>query len=154
VTTVGDLAQVPVEELGTRFGKHGATMARHACGEDHRPLVVEREAKSVSQERTFPSNIRQLDALKRHLWHMSRGVADRLHRAGCSACTIAVKLRYANFDTLTRQMRLTMPVDDALDIYRSALVLFGRAWQHGRPVRLLGVAARHLSSPPGQLSLW
>ena len=154
VTTVGDLAQVSVEELRTRFGKHGAAMARHARGEDRRPLVVEREAKSVSQERTFPSNIRQLEALKQHLWRMSRRVADRLHRSGRSAGTISVKLRYADFDTLTRQMRLAMPVDDEQDIYRAALVLLDRAWQRGRPVRLLGVAARHLSSPPGQLSLW
>jgi DNA polymerase-4 len=154
VTTVGDLARVPVEELRARFGKHGAAMARHALGEDDRPLVVEREAKSVSQERTFARNVQQVVVLKQHLWRMSQRVADRLHRAERSAGTIAVKLRYADFSTVTRQMRLAVPVDGQKDIYRAALVLFERAWQRGRPVRLLGVAARHLTPPPGQLSLW
>jgi DNA polymerase-4 len=71
-----------------------------------------------------------------------------------AAGTVAIKLRYFDFTTLTRQMRLSVPTDDEREIYRAALVLLRRAWQRGRPVRLLGVAARELSPPTGQLALW
>jgi DNA polymerase-4 len=69
------------------------------------------------------------------------------------AGTVAIKLRYADFTTLTRQMKLAVPTDDEREIYRAATVLLSQAWQRGRPVRLLGVAGRDLSRPAGQLAL-
>ncbi len=154
VTTVGELARIPEEELHARFGKQGTAMARHAQGIDHRPLVTERETKSVSQERTFVRDLARLNALKHHLWRLSQGVADRLHRAELVGGTIGIKMRYADFQTLTRQMSLMEPTDDEERIYRTALVLLERTWQAGRPVRLLGVVASQLGPPTGQLSFW
>ncbi len=154
VTTVGQLAHLPEGELRARFGRHGAAMARQARGIDERPVVTQHEAKSVSQERTFAHDIADAQALKRQLWQLSQGVSQRLKRAELTAATVAVKLRYADFSTLTRQTTLALPTDDEREIYRVALALLKRAWQRGRPVRLLGVAGRHLSSPPGQLTLW
>ena len=63
-------------------------------------------------------------------------------------------MRYANFTTLTRQMSLAVPTDDERVIYRTALVLLSRTWQHGQPVRLLGVTGQNLSPPAGQLPLF
>ncbi len=77
----------------------------------------------------------------------------RLKRAELAAGTVAIKLRYADFTTLTRQMQLAVPTDDERTIYRAALILLRRAWQRDRPVRLLGVAGRDLSPPAGQLPL-
>ncbi len=154
LTTVGELSRVPEAELRARFGKHGAQMARQARGVDRRPVVVERERKSVSQERTFSHDLRDPRALCRQLWRLSRGVADHLQRAGLAAGTVTIKLRYADFSTLTRQTSLSVPTDDERRIYRVALSLLRRAWQRGRPVRLLGVAARDLVPPPGQLPLF
>jgi DNA polymerase-4 len=71
-----------------------------------------------------------------------------------TAGTVAIKLRYADFTTLTRQTSLAVPTGDEKEIYRAALTLFERTWQRDRPLRLLGVAARQLSPPAGQLSLW
>jgi DNA polymerase-4 len=71
-----------------------------------------------------------------------------------AAGTIAIKLRYADFTTLTRQMKLMVPTDDERTIYRAALRLLRKNWQRGRPVRLLGVAASDLTPPVGQLRLW
>jgi DNA polymerase-4 len=153
-TTVGQLAQVPEKELLARFGRPGGAMARQAQGIDERPVVTEREAKSVSQERTFARDVTDAKMLKRQLWQLSQGVARRLEKADMAAGAVAIKLRYANFETLTRQMTLMAPTDDEKDIYRAALALLRRTWQEKRPVRLLGVAGRHLSRPPGQLSLW
>ena len=154
VKTVGQLSELPEEALRARFGSHGAGMARQARGIDERPLVTEREAKSISQERTFARDVADGQALKRQLWQMSQGVARELKRAELAAGTVAVKLRYADFTTLTRQMTLSMPTDGEREIYRAALALLKRAWQRGRAVRLLGVAGRNLCPPPGQLSLW
>jgi len=154
VTTVGELAQQPERELRARFGRHGAEMARRAQGIDERAVVTEHERKSVSRERTFSRDLRRAASLRRQLWGLCRSVARRLRKANLAAGTVAIKLRYADFTTLTRQMTLDVPTDDDRTIYRAALALLNRTWQAGRPVRLLGVAGRHLSSPAGQLPLF
>jgi len=154
ITTVAELRRLSEAELKARFGSHGAAMARQARGIDPRPLSTEHEPKSVSQERTFSRDLVTEAGLKRQLWGLSQGVARRLQRAGLTAGTVAIKVRYADFMTLTRQMSLAVPTDDERAIYRAALTLLGRTWQPGRAVRLLGVAGQHLSPPTGQLSLW
>lgn len=154
VTTVGELVRVPEAELKERFGRHGEWMARQARGIDPRPVVARRELKSASQERTFAHDLDDEAAIKQQLWRLSQGVARRLTKAGLAAGTVALKLRYADFTTLTRQMTLTAPADGAQDIYRAALALLDRAWQRERPLRMLGVAGRNLSPPAGQMSFW
>ncbi|MCB0206770.1 MAG: DNA polymerase IV, partial [Anaerolineae bacterium] len=79
---------------------------------------------------------------------------EYLQRNGLAGGTVAIKLRYSDFTTLTRQMSLAVPTDDAIEVYRAALVLLERTWTPGRPVRLLGVGAHQLSEPTGQLSLF
>jgi len=161
VTTVGELAQFPEDVLRDRFGRNGAAMARMARGVDERSVTTEHEIKSISQERTFSRDLTHPDALRQQLWAMSQGVARRLKRKELAAETVAIKLRYSDFTTLSRQMRLSVPTDDEREIYRAALALLRRAWGRGRrstdlppkPVRLLGVAGRGLTPPVGQLSL-
>lgn len=155
VETVGDLAQVLEEALADRFGsEQAAAMVRRAQGIDRRPVVTEHERKSVSRETTFSRDLRDINGLKRHLWRLSKSVAQRLARAGVAAGTITIKLRYGNFDTLTRQMSLDAPTDDAVRIYGAALVLLEQTRDRGRPVRLLGVGGDHLTPPTGQLPLF
>jgi len=154
VTTVGDLARIPQAILQEHFGHYATAMARMSRGIDERPVVTEHERKSISQETTFSRDVSDPESLRRHLWGLSQGVGRHLRGQGLAAKTVAVKVRYPDFSTLTRQMRLAMPIDDDREIYRTALVLFRRAWKQGRPVRLLGVAVRGLSSPAGQLWLW
>jgi DNA polymerase-4 len=153
VTTVGELTRLTEGELVELFGRHGAAMARQARGEDRRRVVTEHEPKSVSQERTFVRDLAEEDALKGQLWKMSQGVARQLKRTGLAAGTVAIKLRYTDFTTLSRQMTLAVPTDDEREIYRAATILLARAWKPRRPVRLLGVAGRHLTAPAGQLPL-
>ncbi|MGD9049555.1 MAG: DNA polymerase IV [Anaerolineae bacterium] len=153
VTTVGELATLPEEELGRRFGQQGKAMARQARGIDRRRVVAEHEIKSVSQERTFSHDLTDADALEQQLRKMSQRVARQLKRKEVAAGTVAIKLRYADFTTFTRQMTLAVPTDDEEVIFQAAYTLLQRAWQRGRSIRLLGVAARRLSPPPGQLPL-
>jgi DNA polymerase-4 len=153
VTTVGALAELSENVLSLHFGSHGPSMARQARGIDRRKVVTEHVRKSVSQERTFPQDIRDPKELRKRLWSLSQGVARYLRRSELTAGTVAVKLRYSDFTTLSRQMKLATPTDDEQVIYRAILVLFRRAWKRGRAVRLLGVAARNLCPPTGQLKL-
>ena len=81
-------------------------------------------------------------------------MAEHLQRADLAAGTVAIKLRYGDFETLTRQTSLDVPTDDARVIYRTAMVLLRRTWEHGIPVRLLGVAGQNLCPPTGQLPLF
>ncbi|HSR30979.1 MAG TPA: DNA polymerase IV, partial [Anaerolineae bacterium] len=153
VTTVGELAQIPEEQLRERFGRQGAAMSRQSRGIDSRPVVTEHEIKSVSQERTFTRDIADPETLEQQVQRLSQKIAQRLKRKELAAATIGIKLRYADFTTLSRQMTLAVPTDDEDVICQSAQRLLDRAWQKGRPVRLVGVAARRLSPPPAQLPL-
>jgi DNA polymerase-4 len=154
ISTVGKLAQVPEQALQARFGSHGTAMARHARGIDEAPVVTEYETRSLSQERTFRRDLIGAEALEQELWQLSQAVGLSLKTGGLAAGTVAIKLRYADFTTLTRQIALAVPTNDEQAIYQAALTLLRRTLQRGRPVRLLGVAGRHLSPPVGQLPLW
>ena len=154
VTTVGGLAHMSEQELCARLGRYGIVLSRQARGIDHQPVVADREHWSVSHQRTFDRGIQDMEALQDRLRHLSEGVAQRLKIAEVAARTVAVKLQYVDHSTLTRQMSLTVPTDDERGIYRTAAVLLDRAWEHGRAVRLLGVAGLRLSPPTGQLPLF
>ena len=153
VTTVGDLARVSEAELINRFGDQGSSLRRRARGIDRHPVCTEHERKSVSRETTFRRDLRRHRELKQHLWRLSQSVARRLERAGVVARTITIKLRYDDFETLTRQMSLDVATGDELRIYRAALVLLEQTWDPSRAVRLLGVGGDHLTPPTGQLPL-
>jgi DNA polymerase-4 len=154
VQTVGDLVLLGEGTLQARFGQYGLDLARRARGIDTRPVSTEHETKSVSQERTFRRDVSDARTLAEQLEQLSRGVARRLERHGLAAATIGVKIRYADFTTLSRQMTLDVPTDEEQTIYQAAWTLFERTWKRGRPIRLLGVAGRNLAPPAGQLSLW
>jgi DNA polymerase-4 len=153
VTTIGELATLPEEDLLRRFGKYGAALARQSRGIDLRAVVTEHDIKSVSQERTFRRDLVEFEAMDQQLRKLSAMVARRLAKRELAAGTVAIKLRYADFSTLTRQMTLAVPTNDEELIHQAAHTLLARTWQLGRPVRLLGVAARRLSPPAGQLPL-
>ncbi len=154
VRTVSELAQVSEETLRARFGKRGLEMAQQARGIDERPVITEHELKSISEERTFVRDVKDAQVLRKQAWELSQGVAWRLKSAELAAGTVTIKLRYADFTTLTRQMKLAAPTDDEQTICRAALALLKRAWDRQRAVRLLGVGAQQLTQPIGQLSLF
>ncbi len=154
ITTVSQLAEAPLDVLRAHFGQHAESMARRAQGQDRRPLVTDRDPKSVSRERTFRQDLADESSLLEQLQQLSEGVSTRLRRADRVAATIGIKLRYADFTTVNRQMSLAVPTDDEDLILQASQTLFRRLWRPGRAVRLLGVAARHLSPPAGQLPLW
>ena len=154
IETIGQLAGAPRESLARRFGaNHADDMIRRAQGISDSPVAVERESRQISQETTFARDISDKERLRRVLLELSEGVGARLRAEDVDAKTIALKLRYADFTTLTRQTTLPSPTHLDETIYAAAWSLFAKAWTR-RPVRLLGVAARNLATPARQLSLF
>ena len=143
--TLGQLTATSDDFLARLFGKRGPEMRRRARGVDGTPVVVQREAKSRSVERTFSRDIAAAEALLESIRHMSEDVAGQLRKEGVTARAIGIKLRYSDFTTLTRSHTRPEPTDAADAIYEDAAVLFERAWEPLRPVRLLGVKADKLS---------
>jgi DNA polymerase-4 len=149
VETIGDLARVPAAELRAEFGKHGAYLAEAAHGSDDSPIVTDRPTKSISQENTFDRDLRSREALEKYLDEMSERVARELVSEELKARTIVLKLRYADFTTITRQVTLRVPMADEAIIRKHARELLNQHWDTARAVRLLGVGVHNLVENEG-----
>lgn len=154
IRTIGDLARWPEADLVHRFGKSGADLAQRARGIDDRPVVTEYEAKSLSRETTFTHDVTDGATLRRTLLHLAESVGHRLRHAQLQGSTVKLKLRWADFTTITRQVTLPEPTDQDNVIYAAAQQLFEQAWPKGKPVRLIGVGVSSLGAPMQQLGLW
>ena len=154
IQTVGDLAEAPVLELAEHLGKHGYDLSKRARGIDERPIVTQRTVKSVSHETTFSQDIGEPDKILTTLQHLSQKVADRLRRKERKGRTIQLKLRWANFDTLTRQNTLDFSTRDPELIFKEIKKLFQGVWKDDSLVRLVGVGVSNLDDHAQQLSLW
>ncbi len=155
ITTIGDLARLSRSYLTTRFGKAGHYLYQACRGIDPRPVVPHRPPKSVGHEETFAQDIRDGERLTAILLDLCGRVGRRLRQAGKKAGTVAVKVRYADFSTITRSKRLPTPTSDQQTLYRQARRLLDRTDAGIRPVRLLGVTAGDLvTGGQGQLALF
>jgi DNA polymerase-4 len=152
IRTIGQLAAVPPALLEARLGAAGRELAPLARGEDTRPVTPWTPPKSVGAEETFASDQRDLGRLAATLRQQAERVARELRRQGLSGGTVTLKLRFADFATITRS-HATEPTHDGLRIYREARTLLERAGLP-RPVRLIGVSVSGLSAAGlGQLPL-
>jgi DNA polymerase IV len=146
--TFGDVARAGDEQLWRAFGKHGKAMQARAAGLDERPVVPDREEKSISAEETFDKDIRDAAVLERRLTALADRAAARLRAAGLSAGRVTVKIRRADFTTYTRQCVLEPPTQDTAAVCAGAQRLL-RTWLAGRgdvALRLLGVGTSDLSA--------
>ena len=157
ISTVHELAHTPAHVLERLLGPAMAQrLADLAWGRDERSVVVERPEKSVSHEQTFDVDVVSHAVLEREVRAQADAVAVRLRRAGLVAGTVAVKLRWASFETVTRQERLERPTSTGLVLFRAAARLLDALHQEGRAVRLIGVRADGLSlaGEATALTLW
>jgi DNA polymerase-4 len=154
IRTIGDLAAMPEARLQQLFGSRGTDLATRARGIDERPVRELHDRRSVSAERTFPKDVDSMQELRRHLLHLSERVGTRVRRAGMMGSTVRIKLRWPDFSTFTRQMRLNQPTDQDGEIFAAALKLFADNWRPGKAVRLLGVGIAELGPPMRQLELF
>ena len=154
IQKVSDVLAAPVEALAQQFGKLGRDLQRQAQGVDPRPVVTEREAKSISQETTFAQDVVDTETLRRALRQQAGQVGRRLRRGGLAARTVSLKLRWTDFTTQTRQTTPSQPVDDEEEIYRIAVDLLASNRPEGTPVRLIGVGCSGLAPATKQMSIF
>ncbi len=153
VRTVGDLAQLDQAAVVAAVGKaHGQHLHELSWARDDRPVEVDREMKSLSHEETYAHDLHTHDELRRELVRLSDGVAGRLRKHGTGARTLALKVRFAGFHTITRSVTLSSPVHTAHAIVQNVEPLL-LAVDPSPGVRLLGVSASNFGAPAEQLSL-
>ena len=144
--TVADIAHLPVgtlqRELGVAVGAHLAALA---WGRDERTVVSSVPEKSIGAEETFPSDVDDPELIRRELLRLCGRTARGLRSAGSLARTVVVKLRLANFTTITRSRTLPDPTDVARKIYATACDLYAASGlDSGARLRLVGVRATGL----------
>ncbi len=145
VRTVADLAGKSLTDLVSLAGRaHGTALHQLARAEDDRPVVAEREAKSVSQESTFERDLTDVAELNRLIDAMAGRVGGRLRASALSGRTVTLKLRRYDFTTITRSQTLPQPTDDARQVAAVARRLLVEAGTGGG-LRLLGVGVSGLS---------
>ena len=152
IKTIGQLAQLQETQLKSFFGQNAAVIHALARGFDDRPLVQEREAKSVGAEETFETDLRDVDAMRTVLMGLAERVGWRLRQERVAGRTITLKLRYGSFQTLTRRRTLADPVQSDETIYRVAVELLEQQKEIGSGVRLLGITVSQLA-PEGPLEV-
>ena len=153
LATLGQVAAADPELLIARFGKsYGAWLHEAAHGRDERPIVTEREPKSISRETTFERDLHpklDRDALSAILLRLCEGLAGDLARKELFAKGVGIKLRYEDFKTVTRDTTLEVPVQDMESLRAAARACLKRV-DLGRRLRLLGVKASALSGPQAE----
>ncbi len=146
VETVGDLARVSEPDLVAIFGSaHGASLHRLARADDDRPVVVEREAKSISSEETFATDLTDRALLEAELSRLAEGLGGRLSKAALFARTITVKVRHHDFSTQTRSSTLPFATGDHAVVLREGRHLLAGV-DVSQGVRLLGLGVSGLTA--------
>lgn len=145
ITTVEELAEAGEDELVRLLGKaHGHALYAMALARDERPVVAEREAKSVSVEDTYDVDIHDRLRVGLEVQRLADRCVRRLREAGLSGRTIVLKVRRYDFSTLTRSETLRGPTDDPVVIREAAARLLDSVDTTGG-VRLLGVGVSGLA---------
>jgi DNA polymerase-4 len=155
VRTIDDLRRVGGDELERRHGEGGRHWFELAWGIDDRVVVPDSEAKSLGQERTFEQDLPDADEVRGILLAETEAVGRRVRRHGLLAREVSVKIRYGDFETITRQATLPAATDVTSELWAAARALFDR-WARAsfRPVRLIGVTASRLSRSGRQSDLF
>jgi DNA polymerase IV len=153
--TVGDVADIPLDALTRAVGSATASHLHElSWGRDPRVVVTDTAEKSIGHERTFERNIADRSELEKEMLRLANAVGMRLRRGGVQARTIALKLRFDDFSTITRSRTLADPTDLGRRIYEEARSLYAESGRAGEPVRLLGVRGEQLTGHVADTGLW
>ncbi len=146
VSTIGDIARLPIEALvGTLGSAAGNHLHDLAHNHDPRPVVTERDTKSIGHEETFSRDLTDRVEIERELLRLVDSVAARLRAAEVRARTITLKARYPDFTTLTRAHTVALPTDASTTIAAAVRELLHQV-DLARGLRLVGVHCSNLVS--------
>lgn len=150
VRTGADLQAVSLQELISLFGVHGRQMYAVARGQDDRPVDPSGERKSVGVEETFDHDLRNIPHMHAQLQTIAARLQHRLEAQGLAGRTVVLKVKFASFESVSRQISLPAPVSLESELYRIATHLLTPELLQGRAVRLLGITVGHLQNPAGR----
>ncbi|TWU07634.1 DNA polymerase IV [Stieleria varia] len=154
---IADIRARSLESMRGRLGQWGEHLWNLANGIDARKVVVDHEAKQISHERTFWTDMSDLESMNAVISFLGEQVGMRLRQNQRACKTVSVKYRREDFQTFQRSQSFASPTDSTAQIIALASDLLSQLRQkHPRPVRLLGVSAGNLTRPgqPKQLSLF
>ena len=141
---ISDITSLPQEYFAAAYGKYGIDLWRKASGEGTEYLTIQRERKSISKETTFGEDVTSNEVLKKTLFELTGKICQTMRNHGWIASTVNVKLRYSDFQTLTRS-RTIKPTDDDKIVFDTAWQLLSKAHIRRVAVRLVGVGLSNFS---------
>ncbi|MBA3232118.1 MAG: DNA polymerase IV [Acidobacteria bacterium] len=147
IQTLVDVRTADASVLREAVGSHADWLRRLADGQDDRPVVPHRSAKSSGTENTFAQDLLDLEAIRQEVDEMARSGAAWLDQKALLCRTVTIKVRYSDFTTITRSHTSVPPSRDADGLASRALALLEKTEAGRRPVRLLGVSVHNLVDP-------
>lgn len=153
VDKVKVVQQMPVEMMMSALGANGVTIWKRAQGIDNTPLIPFHERKSISTERTFGKDTIDTQKLRTTIFAMAENLAFQLRNADKLASTISVKIRYSDFNTYNKQVKIPYSSADHV-IIPAALELFEKLYNRRLLVRLVGVKITNIVSGNYQINLF
>jgi len=155
ITTIGELASLPSDTIKRQFGATGAVLHCYARGIDDREVEAPGEAKSISQQLTFARDTLDRNFLEANLHNLCQEVCQELRSQNKRAKCVAIRLRYSDFKTITRQVILKEASDVTQVIFGAAQQLLSKALaQQAKPIRLIGIQISSLVGEGKQLPMF
>ena len=152
IRTIGDLRKKSEAWLAEFFGSEAERYYRLARGLDERPVVGDSDARSIGHEQTFETDVVEKEKVLQVMLDQAEQVGARLRRHGLVARGLTVKIRFGDFQTISRSTTFPRPTDATGELWDAARAVFGQ-WAF-QPVRLIGVTAEKLSGGQGQMDLF
>ncbi|MCE1188165.1 MAG: DNA polymerase IV [Ignavibacteria bacterium] len=153
IDRIRDIQNIPADYYTSTFGKTGLDFWKKANGEGSTFISVHGEQKSISRETTFDDFILEPEVLKNVLLKLTGKVCQTLREQGVKASTVHLKLRYSDFQTLTRAKTI-VPTDDDSDVYNTVCSLLDKAFTRRVSIRLIGVSLTNFTQSADQLLLF
>lgn len=153
IITIGDITKFSIAQMEDRLGKYGVELWHKAFGRHEGIVQSYHEAKSISSENTFEENTADVDFLLSELVRLTEKIAYELRQDEKLAGCVAVKIRYPDFETTSRQTTIDYTLRDD-ELIPVAIDLFHKLYRKGHAVRLLGVRLSELTSHALQGSLF
>lgn len=153
IEKIGDLQRVNLKFLEAVFGKMGTYIYNKANGIDDSEIIPHSDRKSISTEHTFESDVKDPRTLENILVSMTEELAGKLRRENKVSSCLAIKIRYANFETHTQQQKIALTAAEHI-LIPGVKNLLKSAWNQHRPIRLIGVRLSNLCTGSYQINLF
>ncbi len=149
IQTIGQVRLLSADILDARFGQYGKHLWNLAQGIDDRPVITDKVARSISHETTFPVDITDRDVLRAQALALTDQVAARLRIRGLSGRTVQLKIRFSDFQTITRATTLSAPTQLTQQLWHTVQQLLTENLPRiNTPIRLIGVGVSSLANDP------